>query len=152
MATFIFKLEPVLKMRKHAENILRREVAQLEQAKTTLKESLRTRQQRLSDSKNAVRDQLVGSVDLSHIRLQATAGMGIMRDAQRNVLELAGLHRKLEVARLKLAEAAKERRAIELLRERRFDQWRAEQSRREEAAFDDMSTTRSGRFQERIVS
>ena len=33
MATFIFKLEPVLKMRKHAENILRREVAQLEQAK-----------------------------------------------------------------------------------------------------------------------
>ena len=71
---------------------------------------------------------------------------------QRNVIELAGLHRQLEDARGKLAIAAQERRAIELLRERRYDQWRAELNRREEAAFDDMSTTRSCRFREEIVS
>ena len=152
MAIFTFKLEPVLKMRKHAENLLRREVAQLEQAKTALEDGLRSRQQRLSDSKKSVRDQLVGSLDLSHVRLQASAAMGIMRDAQRNVIELAGLHRQLEEARSKLAGAAQERRAIELLRERRYDEWRSDLNRKEEAAYDDMSTTRACHFQEEIVS
>lgn len=152
MATFTFKLEPVLKMRKHAENLLRREVAKLEQARTSLEDGLRTRQQRLSESKKSVRDQLVGTIDSSTVRLQANAAMGIMRDAQRNVLELAGLHRQLVDARAKLANAAKDRRAIELLREQRHEKWRAELDRREEAAFDDMSTSGATRFRQEIVS
>jgi flagellar export protein FliJ len=65
--------------------------------------------------------------------------------AQRVVLQLAGLHRRLDVARAALAAAARDRRAVEVLKERRFARWKAEQEHRAATALDEIATARAAR-------
>ena len=117
-----------------------------------LEDGLRQRQVRLSESKRSVRDQLVGTIETSHVRMQANASLAIMRDAERTVLELAGIHQRLEEARSKLREAAKRRRAIELLKEQRVMEWRRSEARAEQLALDELAMIRAARSnQEEIL-
>ena len=64
---------------------------------------------------------------------------------RRSDLELAGLHRRLEAARSELTEAARDRRAIELLRERRLFEWRRRIDRAEDAVIDDLAAAAAAR-------
>ena len=107
MAKFRFELDPVLRARQREEDVIQRDVTRLHRQRTTLEDGLRNRQVRLSESKRSVRDQLVGTIRTSDVRMQANASLAIMRDAERTVLELAGIHQRLEEARSRLREAAK---------------------------------------------
>ena len=152
MAKFRFELDPVLRARQREEDVIQRDVARLQRQRTILEDGLRNRQVRLSESKRSVRDQLVGTIETSNVRMQATASLAIMRDAERTVLELAGIHQRLEEARSKLREAAKRRRAIELLRERRVVEWRRNEARAEQLALDELAVIRAARTnQEEIL-
>jgi flagellar export protein FliJ len=71
--------------------------------------------------------------------MHAAASLGVMRAAQRIVLELAGVHRKLDVARAQLIESARQRRAVEILRERRYQQWQTEINKAEADALDELA-------------
>ena len=152
MAKFRFELDPVLRARQREEDVIQRDVARLQRQRTMLEDGLRNRQVRLSESKRPVRDQLVGTIETSNVRMQATASLAIMRDAERTVLELAGIHQRLEEARSKLREAAKRRRAIELLREQRVMEWRRNEARVEQLALDELAVIRAARTnQEEIL-
>ena len=152
MAKFRFELDPVLRARQREEDVIQRDVARLQRQRTILEDGLRNRQVRLSESKRSVRDQLVGTIETSNVRMQATASLAIMRDAERTVLELAGIHQRLEEARSKLREAAKRRRAIELLREQRVEEWRRNEARAEQLALDELAVIRAARTnQEEIL-
>jgi flagellar export protein FliJ len=65
--------------------------------------------------------------------------MGAM---QRQVIELVQkavqAKKRLEEARTRLAEAARRRKAIEILREKQFDRWRMQQARAETALGDEI--------------
>jgi flagellar FliJ protein len=145
MARFRFQLQPVLDARSRAEDERRRDVAALEAERRRLEDRLRSGQASITGARDDVRSALVGTVRPEALRAQANASMACMRDAQRLVLELAGVHRRLEVARAALAEAAKQRRAIEIVKERRFEAWRLEQDRREQSALDEIATNRGAR-------
>ena len=63
--------------------------------------------------------------------------------------------RRLESAQGRLREASRDRRAIELVRESRFDEWRDAIERREQAALDEIATIQGGRdrrTEEEVVS
>ncbi len=145
MARFRFQLQPVLDARVRAEDECRREVAVLEAERRRLEDRLRAGQASITGAREDVREALTGSVRPEALRAQANASLACMRDAQRLVLELAGVHRRLETARSALADAATRRRAIELVKERRFEAWRREQDRREQAALDELATNRGAR-------
>lgn len=150
MARFRFQLQPVLDARLRAEDDRRRAVADLEMERRRLEDGLRRRQAAITGARDDVRAALVGTVRPEDLRAQANASLAGMRDAQRTVLELAGLHRRLETARAALAEAARERRAIELVKERRYDAWRRDLERREQAALDEIATNRAA-FEARLA-
>lgn len=151
MARFRFQLQPVLDARLRAEDDRRREVSELEGERRRLEEGLRRRQEAITGTRDEVRSSLIGAVRPDELRSQANASLTHMRDAQRTVLELAGLHRRLETARASLAEAAKARRAIELVKERRQEAWRRENDRREQAALDELATNRAA-LEARLVT
>jgi flagellar export protein FliJ len=67
----------------------------------------------------------------------------MIASAQRAVVRLAGVQKRLEMARLDLIAATAERRGVEVLRERRFEAWKREQDRREAAAMDEMAVMRA---------
>src|SRR5688572_24024686 len=111
MAKFIFQLEPLLKARRLTEQGHQRAVATIEMERRRLEDALRRQQLSIADGKQSLQVQLVGAVDAQALRMHAAATMHQMRQAQRIVLELAGVHRRLEAARNLLIDAARNRRA-----------------------------------------
>jgi len=59
------------------------------------------------------------------------------------VLVLAEVYRRIERARAELLEARTRAKAIDRLRDRRYDDWRRALSKRESAAVDDLTTIRA---------
>ena len=82
---------------------------------------------------------LIGTIDLSSLRMHAATSIAAMRKAQRIVLQLAGVHKRLEAARSELAQAMKARRVIEILRERRLQEWMALREKTEVNELDELA-------------
>lgn len=138
MARFNFALDPLLRARQRDEQAAQRKVATIERERLVLEDRIRRKQRAISEGKLALKGVLVGVLHMDTLHGYAGNSLRQMRDAQRIVLELAGVHRRLETARGILLEAVKRRRAIELLREHRFERWKAEQDRAERNAQDEL--------------
>ena len=145
MPRFRFQLQAVLDARLRAEREEHRRVAEMETERRRLEDGLRRRQSQIGEARSQLRGRLEGRIDASSLRGQANASLAEMRDAQRVVLELAGIHRRLETLREGLRAASRARRAVEILKERRFEAWRREQDRREQAELDEMTVIRGSR-------
>ena len=145
MARFVFSLQSVLKARRRAEEELQRAVAQIERERMRLEDVLRGHQRSLVSDKNLLRAGLTGLIDARDLRLQANCARQIMRRAQQIVLELAGVYKRLEAARARLIEATRDRRAIELVRERRYEQFKAAIDKAETAALDELAVIAAAR-------
>jgi flagellar export protein FliJ len=152
MAAFRFNLQPVLEQRERIEEDRTLAVARLESERLAMEHQLREYQGALAAQKGDLRASMGGAgagggviVDPARLRVQAHASLTMQVRAQRVVLQLAGVHRRLEAARVLLAAATRDRRAVEVLRERRFARWKAERDRREAAAVDEIATGRAAR-------
>lgn len=122
-----------------------RVVAENERQRLRLEDQLRRQQTVISRDKGELRTNLTGRIDVQSLRLHATSSMQLLRDAHRIVLELAGVHKRLEAARVELVQAAKQRRAVELLRDRRWAQWKIAEEKRETAALDELAVMAAAR-------
>lgn len=145
MARFVFTLQPVLKARRRTEEELQRAVAQIERERMRLEDVLRGHQRNLVSDKSLLRAGLTGLIDVRDLRLQANCSRQIMRRAQQIVLELAGVYKRLEAARSRLIEATRNRRAIELVRERRYEQWKSAINKAETDALDELAVIAAAR-------
>jgi len=145
MAKFIFTLDPLLRARLAVEQQHQRAVAVIEQERRGLEERIREQQRQIAEGKQTVRGGLIGDIDAQGLRQHAAASLHMMRKAQRLVLELHGIHRRLEAARAGLIEAAKARRAVELLRERRWEEWKFAEEKAETAALDELAVIAAAR-------
>lgn len=147
MAKFVFELEAVLKQRKRAERDQQRVVAELERERIEIESEIRRCQQTIRSEKDDLASRLGGSggVDLGAVRIQANASLHLINQTQQAVLRLAGVHNRIDRARLELLDRARRRRAIEVLREQRFERWKREQDRREQSAIDELAVMAHGR-------
>jgi flagellar export protein FliJ len=145
MAKFVFRLEPLLKARRREEENEQRAVAELQRQRMALEDTLRRHQRSITHGKESLRGGLAGALDMRALRLEAGSALHLVRKAQQVVLQLAGLGQRQDSARARLLEARKRRRALELLRERRFEQWRRALDRAEDARLDDLATNAAAR-------
>src|ERR1700722_5280378 len=140
MARFIFKLEGVLRHRKQIERQKQRDMAVAQAVARQIEQELRS----LNDSMRATTDQLrgehlIGKLDMAFLAGNRRYVAAMQRKGQGLVQKLANQERVVDAARQLLAEAAKQRKAIEKLKERRWQQWRAEQESREAIQLDEIS-------------
>ncbi|MEM9063928.1 MAG: flagellar export protein FliJ [Planctomycetota bacterium] len=147
MAGFTFQLAPVLRQRELVERDRQREVAELERKRFELEAFLRRMQSGIEQERRDLRERFSGrdrpGVDIGELRVQSNATLFMVGKAQSAAVELAGVLKRLEAARHRLAEAAAARRAMEHLRDTRFDAWRREQARRETAMLDEIGMRRA---------
>ena len=139
MARFQFRFDPVLRQRQAAEDHCQRELALLLRQRMILQSQLRSMQQAISQSKRNLADGLVASVDLNRVSQFARYSGQETRRAQQIVVRMSGLEKQIEQARELLLDATRARRTMELLRERRYEKWRAEQQRRETIEMDEVA-------------
>jgi flagellar export protein FliJ len=147
MARFRFALDPVLRQRKREEQDKQRVVARLERERIEIEDEIRGYQASIVDEKAELTARLDaarldgggGGVDLGAVRVQANASLHLITLAQRAALRLAGVYERLDVARLALLEATTRRKAVEVLRDKRYDAWRRGLNRAEAAALDEIA-------------
>ena len=145
MARFVFRLEPLLTARRRTEQDARRVVAAFERERLGLEDELRRHQREITSGKQYMRGSMTGSLDMRSLRQGAGVTLHEIRKAHQVVLQLAGLGQRMESARAELLEAMTRRRAIELLREKRFDQWKIALDKAENAALDELAVGRAAR-------
>lgn len=143
MPRFRFNLEPLLKHRKRIEGEKQRALAVLERRRIEIENHIREMQQRITDNKAEIGRGLLGTVDTSAIRSQAAMSMQLDAQTRRLVLVLAEIYRRTERARVELLEARTRAKAIERLRDRRYEDWKRALNKREASIIDDLTTVRA---------
>ena len=152
MAGFVFRLEPVLRQRKHVEEQRQRELAELLRRQLILQTQLRTLQQTVQSDKRQMSDALVGAVDVPRIRQHATHASQVSLRIQQLAAQLFALARQVERARGNLLEATKACKALETLRQRQHERWRSDQERRQTAELDEVAVQRFARGLHEVVA
>ena len=147
MPRFRFNLEVLLEQRERIEQQKQRAVAELELQRLRIEETIRMHQQRITHERLQQRSLLLAG-DVGGARSQSAAAVRVAATAQKAVFELSAVHARLEVARAELLEAAKRRKVIELLRERRVEEWKREQNRLEAAATDELAVIKAAGLRE----
>lgn len=144
MSVFRFELEAVLTQRRAAERVTRQALAHIEREREAIEDYIRECHRGALTARNDLRDRLGagGLVDLRSVRVQAGASLTLVARAQRAVLELAGVHKRIDAARIELLRAAVRRKSVESLRERRYAEWARDQARKEEARLDELMVMR----------
>lgn len=139
MAGFMFRFETLLKHRRTIEDLRQRDLAQAMRHRMILETQLRTMQQTISQSKRRLGDALVGKVDVDQISHFARYAGQTTQRAAAILHQLAEKEKQVVAAREILIEAQRDRKAIELLRDKHYRRWLHERDRRETAQMDDMA-------------
>src|SRR5688500_3772573 len=140
MSKFVFKFDGVLRQREHVEAQRQRELAIIQQEMTGLQIELRALTDAVQASTADLRDNhLTGRIDLNFLAAHRRFTLAMTRKGAALVQQIAGVQKRLDVAQVALAEAAKQRKIIEKLREKSFERWKADLSRNEMMETDESS-------------
>jgi flagellar FliJ protein len=140
VAKFVFKLASVLKQRLHVERQRQRDLAERQAHLSSLQLQLKQLNERVSATNEDVRNNhLTGKLDMGFLAAHRRFVAAMQRGALEIVQRMAVAQKQVDEALAALAEAAKQRKAIEKLRERQFERWRAEQDRKEVAELDEVA-------------
>jgi flagellar FliJ protein len=138
---FIFRLEPLLDLRKQEEKQRQRAVAVLQQEINGLLGRIgEAENQILRQDRELTAERLTGKLDMSYIAHEKRfvgAMRGLIATLQQ---QLAQSYLRMAQARGALLAAAKARKVIEKLRQRQFERWAAEQTRIENVQLDEIGT------------
>lgn len=139
MPKFTFSLEGVLRQRVLVEREKQRVVAERQAIVAKLTAELRRMDQQLQSATAEVRqNRLVGRLDLSYLAAHRRYSIAMQRRAMDLARRIASAQVLVEQAQGELVEAARARKAIEKLREKREAEWRADLQRREAAQLDEI--------------
>lgn len=140
MAKFVFKFDGVLRQREHIETMRQRELAVVQQEMTRLQTELRQLNESVATSTDDLRsNHLTGRLDLSFLAAHRRFMLAMQRKAMGLVQQIAAVQKRVDAAQAALAEAAKQRKIMEKLREKSFERWRSELARKEMMETDEIS-------------
>jgi flagellar FliJ protein len=138
MPTFVFPLEALLRQRLNAERERQRELASCQAEMVRLQQELRMLNDELRGSEADMKaNRLTGAIDVAFLAAHRRYSLAMQRKGQGLVQDMARQQKKVDDAQRLLADAAKERKVIEKLREKQFERWRQELERKEQAQADE---------------
>jgi flagellar FliJ protein len=140
MAAFEFQYKTVLRQREVIEQQKQRAFAKLIHRRNAMVAELRGMQETISQSKRDAADGLIGTVDLGAIAGIARYSASCALQGNTLVREIAQVESLVEQAKSELIEASKNRKALELLRDRQRQAWELEQRRMEATRLDEQTT------------
>ena len=139
MAKFAFQLEAVLRHREHVEQERQRELAEAQAEMARLQAELTRLNGSIESGMDDLRTNgLVGTLDMRYIAAHRRFVLAVRQQAMGVVQAMARQQLKVDEARRNLAEAAKQRKILEKLRERQFDRWKTQQTRDELEELDEV--------------
>ena len=139
MPRFKFQLEGVLEHRKNIEEQKQRALAAVLSEMQRLKNELVELDQLARGAVSDLREnRLTGHLDMSFLAAHRRFTGSVQRKALAIAQKMALVQRQIDEVRAALAEAAKQRKIIEKLRERQLERWQSQQHRQEADELDDI--------------
>lgn len=140
MARFVFQLEGVLKHRKHIEQQKQRDLAVVQAQMAELQGQLRALDNSVRQAAEDVRrNHLTGVLDMNFLAAHRRFMNATQRQARNLVQRMALVQRQVQEAQKALADAARQHKVIEKLRQRQQERWQADLNHREMAAQDEIN-------------
>ncbi|HEX8324943.1 MAG TPA: flagellar export protein FliJ [Tepidisphaeraceae bacterium] len=137
MARFHFNLETVLTQRARAEQAAQRQVALARQALVPLQDALMNLDRSRRDADEQLRTRLVGPIDVSFIGGHRRFVVSLEKQALDLARKIAEAQVLVDKAQAVLLAAARDKKAIETLKERYLERWQEEQAKKENADLDE---------------
>jgi flagellar FliJ protein len=140
MAQFTFKLQPVLRQRKLIEESRQRDVAAAEAQRAAIARELQQLEEAVQSALTELREhRLTGVLNLAYLAGHRRFMLAMQRQGASIAQKLEEAKKKVDAERAKLAEASKQRRIIEKLREHQHTAWTEAVNRKETAALDEVA-------------
>ena len=146
MAQFKFQLEGVLEHRERIEKERQRELAVSLTEMSRLDGELVGLNREIQQSTADVREHhLVGRLDMNYLAAHRRYMIGMQRRVLAAAQKIAAQQQLVDNARRALAEASKQKKMLEKLREKQHRRWNETQARQEAGALDELTTQLSFR-------
>ena len=140
MAKFVFPLQPLLAQRERVEQERQRDVAVVGTELMTAQADLQRVETGVRDALDDLRrNHLTGKIDLTYLAAHRRYMLAMQRQGAVLTQAVKVAQARMDVAQRLLAEAAKQRKAIDTLREQQQARWAEGQARRESAAMDEIA-------------
>jgi len=139
-----FRLEQVLKFRKEVEKMHQLELAQAKQQHDTARERLRTEKGALQTLEQQFSQRQLEGIDAKDLQLYGDFSMRKTQEIQAIRESLPVLEKAVQERRDALLTAAKEKKALEIFKEKKMRDLRMEQLCRERAFLDEMAVQHRG--------
>jgi flagellar FliJ protein len=140
MKKFIFKLEALLTVKRNREDEIKRRLAEKNREAVAVRAEIERAEGELKNFQRAVKEQRSGGGESVAELRQSVAHrnalkMNLLRAGQKLdsvMVEAYGINQEL-------IKAAQERRAVEIIREKRYEEWKRENARAEQKLIDELS-------------
>lgn len=140
MARFVFGLQTVLEQRETEETLCKKELFEAQLAQKRLLDELAELEAQIRGANETMRSEhLVGTLKPTMIATHRRYLIAMKQQVFTLAEKVAAARTTVEAKQRKLAEASKNKKVIELLRDKQKARWVAEQDRREHAAADDVA-------------
>lgn len=140
MARFSFRLQTVLDERQRAEERALSALAASQRIAADIETKIDSIHAEVSDQKSDMRDHaLLGRLDVPFLMANRRYFAAQLCEVARLSRDLADARLEVESRRRKLAIAARERKALEVLRDKQKQRWQAEQEKRERTLADEIA-------------
>src|SRR3954468_24593881 len=132
MPKFVFQLDAVRRHRKMLEEQRMRELGQAQAVMAKMETELRAMDETTQTVTTDLRDnRLTGKLDMAFLAAHRRYVLAMQRKAMELAQRMAAQQQVVDAARRALAEAAKQRKIMDKLKERQQERWKIEQSRKE---------------------
>src|SRR5215212_759276 len=132
MPKFVFQLDAVLRHRKMLEDQRMRELGAAQGVLAKMEAELRAMDDTTRGVTSDLRDnRLTGQLDMAFLAAHRRYVLAMQRKAVELAQRMAAQQQVVDAARRALAEAAKQRKIMDKLKERQHERWKSEQSRKE---------------------
>jgi flagellar protein FliJ len=140
VAQFKFKLSPVLRQREIIEREKQRDYALALAAVKQLQDQLHTLHQTMDATNTDLRtNRLVGPIDVNFLTAHRRYLLGVQRKALDLATQIAAAQKQADTARAALANAARDVKVLEKLREKQQQRWKEEADKKEMTALDEVA-------------
>jgi flagellar FliJ protein len=139
MKRFRFRLQTLLDMKQRREEELARKVAEKNNEIIRTYKSLQEGRDRLSEFQTEEKIKRATALNVLMLRLSVVHRHALQRDIEDKGRRIAGLKQELQTAVKSLTEAKKERRALEIIRDKKREQWEKDYTQEERKFTDDVS-------------
>lgn len=143
MPAFKFRFQALLKQRQAAEDTAKRQLAERLSAKAAMENKLRGMQDAIREAKTDLGGALVGQINMQRVGHIASHASRSVFDGHDLVRQLAVADRAVEATRELVAEARKQTKALELLKDKEFVVWKKAMNAKQAIEMDEIA---SGRY------